>query len=548
MQYGWLRRGLAGGAFAALGGVALVQVFPVYFRADDALHLEWASSHPNPLAAFVPAQATVLGVFRPLQSLAWWSLYRLFGLRPEPYQLLVTLLFIACLDLFVRLGRRMFSKDAAWWSLGAFLTFFPYLISVAFWFSDLSFLLESVLMLAAVIFLMEALAGRVRFAWGVGAYLLAVLAKEPAAFIVPAAGAALLLAEWRGLESGVRRKGTVVMAGLAATGVAAVLLHPSLRGRQGALLAGGWSGFGAFVGERWQLYANQLLAGAGAGLVALALLAVWLRIRPDGGPRTLGIWVPIATALGAALLLRRTPGLGVAVMLACLLAQVVLRRREGVGAVWFAVPFLGLLTIAFAVRTYLFEAAFGLALVAGTTLAELATEVWAGLRRMPRTAVTVLTGALVLTLIFGGPPLVASVRTRLAALELVSAARLNFRHVVSRLLESECPPGPVVVVDYADMGLDYARDIVPLPDIQKAQRQKTMMAHELAAYLRVAGRHDLTVVTLSEFMRLPVGTGALLVVMNTTEDGMVGGLLGQRHLLVESIRRGELARLYRVVR
>ena len=98
------------------------------------------------------------------------------------------------------------------------------------------------------------------------------------------------------------------------------------------------------------------------------------------------------------------------------------------------------------------------------------------------------------------------------------------------------------------MGLDYARDIVPLPDIQKAQRQKTMMAHELAAYLRVAGRHDLTVVTLSEFMRLPVGTGALLVVMNTTEDGMVGGLLRQRHLLVESVRRGELARLYRVVR
>ena len=207
MRYGWLRRGLAAGAVAALGALALVLVFPVYFRADDALHLEWASSHPNPLAAFVPAQATVLGVFRPLQSLAWWSLYRLFGLRPEPYQLLVTLLFLACLGLFVRLARRMFSTDAAWWSLGAFLTFFPYLISVVFWFSDLSFLLEGVLMLAAVIFLMEALAGRVCFAWGVGAYLLAVLAKEPVAFIVPAAGAALLLAEWRGLEGGVRRKG-----------------------------------------------------------------------------------------------------------------------------------------------------------------------------------------------------------------------------------------------------------------------------------------------------------------------------------------------------
>src|SRR3972149_9978171 len=121
MRYGWLRHGLAAGAVAALGALALVLVFPVYFRADDALHLEWASSHPNPLAAFVPAKATVLGVFRPLQSLAWWSLYRLFGLRPEPYQLLVTLLFLACLGLLVRLSRGVFSAGQGRGALGAFL-------------------------------------------------------------------------------------------------------------------------------------------------------------------------------------------------------------------------------------------------------------------------------------------------------------------------------------------------------------------------------------------------------------------------------------------
>jgi hypothetical protein len=548
MRLGWLSRAAAAAAAAVVGALALVRIVPVYFRADDALYLQWANSHPSPLAAFVHSQATVLGVFRPLQTLAWWSLWRVFGLRPEPYQLLVTFLFLACLGLLVRLARRLFSVGAGWWSLAAFLGFFPYLISVVFWFSDLSFLLESVLMLAAINLLVEALVGRVAFAWAVGAYLLAVLAKEPAAFVVPAAGAALLLADWRETSEVLRKRGAVVVAGLGAAAAAVALLHPSLRGRQGAPLTAGWSGLEGFVGERWDLYATQVLGGAGAGLVAVAILGVWLQLRPRDGARTLTLWLPVAATLVAALLLGRAPALGAAVMVACLLGQVALRQREGVGATWFVVPFLGLLTVSFAVRTYLFEAAFGLALVAGATLAELAREASADLRRMPRTAVAVLTGVLALTLTVAGPRLVGGVHTRLAALGLVSAARLNFRDAVGTLLDPSLATHPVVVVDYADLGLDYVRDILPLLDVEKARRQKTMMSHELTAFLKVAGRRDPTVVPLSAFLHLPAGTRAVLVVMNRSEDNFVGGLALQRELVAESVRRGEIARVYRVVR
>ena len=548
MQSRWVGRGLAAGGVAALGGLALVWAFPVYFRADDALHLEWASGHPNPLAAFMPGQASLLGVFRPLQNLAWWSMFRIFGLRPEPYQLLVTLLFLACLGLLVRLGRRLFSSGAGWCSLAAFLVFFPYLVSVVFWFSDLSFLLESALMLGAINLLVEAFAGRVGFGWAGLAYVLAVLAKEPAAFIVPAASGALLLADWGRLDLRLRMRGLATVATLLAVGAAAAVLHPSLHGRRGALLVGGWGGLAAFVGERWQAYSSHLISGVGAGLVALALLGVWLHLRPRHGPRSLTIWIPAVAAAGAAVLLRGVPSIATAVMVGALLAQVGLRRREGVGAVWFAVPLVGLLTIDFVVRTYLFEAAFGLALVAGATLVGLLSEVWADRRRMPKALVLVLTLALGLAAAVATPRLADHLRTRLTALELVSAARLNFRDMVAALLAPACPPDAIVVVDYGDMGLDYTRDILPLPDIEKARRQKTMMTHELAAFLGVAGGHPREVMTLSAFMRLPPGTRALLVVMNSTEDALVHTLLLQQRVLVERVRRGELARVYGAVR
>jgi hypothetical protein len=548
MRFGRLSRPLAAGALAILGAVALVRALPVYFRADDALYLQWASRHPSPLAAFSPVQASMIGVFRPLQNLAWWSLWRVFGLHPEPYQLLVTLLFLACLGLLVRLGRRLFSPGAGWCSLIAFLAFFPYLVSVVFWFSDLSFLMESVLMLAAVNLLVEAVAGRVSFTWAVGAYVLSVLAKEPAAFIVPAAGAALLLAEWRETGTRLRRRGAMVVVGLAAAGAAVALLHPSLGERQAALGTSGWGELVAFAGERWRFYATQLTAGAGAGLVALAVLALWARVRPRDGSRVLTVWLPVAVAFGIGVLLRGAPTLATALTVICLLGLIAQRRREGVGGAWFFVPFLGLLTISFAVRTYLFEAAFGLALVAGATLAELAAEAWADLRRVRRAAVAGLACALVVALALAGARLGAGVGTRLAVLQVVSAARLNFRDAVGALLGPPITVGPVVVVDYADMGLDYVRDIVPLPDLEKARRQKTMMSHELAAFLEVAGAHAAEVVTLSTFMRLPAGSPALLVVMNTGEDRFVAGLPFQRHLVFESVRGGEVARVYRVVR
>jgi hypothetical protein len=535
---------LAVGGAAALGALALVLAFPVFFRADDALYLQWAATHADPIAAFLPSQATIIGVFRPLQDLAWWVLYRLFGLHPLPYQLVNTLLLATCLLLLADLGRRLFSPAAGWWAVAAVVVFFPYLMTVAFWFSDLSFLLETVLMLAAVCLLARALAGEVAFAWGAGAYVLAVLAKEPAAFIVPAAAAALLLVEGPDVPPRRRRRGAPVVGGLMVAAVVIALVHPSLRARQ-VTLGAAWSDLVRAVGVRWGEYSAQLFSGVGAGLAALVVLSVW-----GAANRRLGRGrqpaLALAAALAAALFAQRFPSWGGVLLVTGLAALVVLRRREGVGAVWFVVPFTGLTTVTFVVRTYLFEAAFGLALVAGPVLAEWGGGAWRRARRAPRAAALVCSAVVIAAVpLLGGRVLGAS-RAQLATLRLVSNSRLNFRDAAATVAREAPHWSRVAVVDYADMGLDYARDILPLPDVGKAQRQKTMMSGELAAFLAVAGRPDLKVVTASELVRLPSGAGALLVVMNRTEDAFAATLPIARHLVFEAVRDGEAAMVYRV--
>jgi hypothetical protein len=233
-------------------------------------------------------------------------------------------------------------------------------------------------------------------------------------------------------------------------------------------------------------------------------------------------------------------------MSAGLLGPIVLRRREGVGAAWFLVPFAGLLTVTFVVRTYLFEAAFGLALVAGSMLAELGAEAWGRARRAPRAAVAAGVVILAVGVAVSGRGAVAGVRSRLAALAAVSDARLDFRDAVGAVGRSAARGERVAVLDYADMGLDYARDVVPRPDLEKAHRQKTMMSHELAAFLSVAGRPDLEVTTVAELLRLPAGSEALLLVMNRAEDAFAAALPLTRRLLFEAARGGEAARVYRV--
>ena len=537
-------------AWPGLAGLAAciwIWMFPVYFRADDARWLDWASAHANPLAALVPAQATVIDVFRPVQNLTWWVMFRAFRVHPAPYQFVVTALFIACLALLGRVASRIFSRAAGWWSVASFLVIFPYLASVTLWFSDLSYLIETVLMLAAIDLVAGFVAGRVALPWVITVYGLAVLAKEPALVVVPSVAVALLVSNGREPSRIFPRHATYGILALVAFGVLVVFLHPSLSARQGIRSDTGLTGAIGFAVHRWQFYSTCLVSGAGAVGIAVAVWSAWRALVPREG-RIAGTYLPLASSLGAAWFLRGWPSVATLAIVACVALQLLLRRREAAAGVWFAVPLLGLLSISFMVRTYLFEAAFGFALWVGVALADLTRGLKSDQRGTWSRGGVVAGLAALVALIAVGPHITAGVRENLRTVREVSAARENFRKVVEALCDRRFPGSTVVVVDYPDMGLDYFRDIVPLSDLEKARRQKTMAAPEFALFLRVAGRSDHTVITLGEFLRRPPGAAAVLVLMNRAEDAFLTSQPIERRVVAEATASEEIALLQRAVR
>jgi hypothetical protein len=498
----------------------IVWRYPVYFRADDAYYLEWAAAHYSPLSAFNPAEAELFSTVRPLQNLAWWGLYRLCGLNPWPYQLVLTLLFGFSFVFFYRLVRVAFSRPVALFSLLAYGGVFYYLTYVVFWFSDLTFALEILLLNLSLLLLVRAASGKGRyFIFGILAWLGAVLAKEPSALIVPLVLAGYLLVQWRRGDLPRFRRSAFIAGAMLGAGLLWVMFNPYVHGRQTLAGAPGVESSFAYAAARWRFYAGYLGGRAGVLLWAATFYLALRRLLPLS--RLGGLWkfcLPLVGGAALALVLRPAPAVALAVLLAAFV-PLLLRRDPAVpGIVWFGVPLLGLMTVSFVVRTYLLEASFGAALIMGVALAEWGERLrwrrWALPPSVKAAAAALAAGATVLAAVFFAPRAAG----KLGVLRVVSDTRQNFREVVEYLREnSDERSVNLVVVDYEDMGLSYDRDILPLADGPKAHRQKTMTGDELQRFLRVAGRENIRVRNCGWLRENPRAENVLVFIMNGSE-------------------------------
>ncbi|MGD8718887.1 MAG: glycosyltransferase family 39 protein [Candidatus Zixiibacteriota bacterium] len=518
----------------------LVWRYPVYFRADDAYFLEWAAEHDSPLAAFDPARAEIFSTIRPAVNLAWWGMYRLFGLNPLPYHLVLSLLFTFSFVIFYRLVEAAFSRRVAVASLLAYGCAFYYLCSVVFWFSDLTFALETFLLNLALLWLFRGAAGKVRYlAFGAIAWAGAVLTKEPSVIIGPLVLSALLLTRWHRPTTASFRRAAVVAGVMLGVGVLWVVLNPYLHGRQLWAGAGGAESFYPYAAARWRFYAAYLYGQFGVLLWVATFYLVLRRLPPLS--RLDDAWksaLPLVGGAALALALRPIPAVALLVLFAAFVPLLLCRDRATPGVVWFAVPILGLTTISFTVRTYLWEASFGAALVMGVAFSEwvdaAAWRRW--MRSWPRraAAAALALGVLVGAGIFCGP-LIAG---KLEVLRVVSDTRRNFRGAAEYLIRDAGGEDlDLVVVEYEDMGLDYHRDILPLADGPKAHRQKTMTGDELGRFLRVAGKENVRVRDFAWFRRNPAAPNVLIFIMNRGELGYVADT-GLRMDVVYSAERG----------
>ena len=536
--------------------LVLTLMFPVYFHWDDVDYLHWARRHPNPLAVFHPS-STLFGTFRPMLLLTWWTQFRLFHLESPYYQFILSFLYGSSFVLFYMFLRRLYNARAALMSLAGYVVVFFPLGYIIFWYSDLSFVQELFWIQASLVLLHLALVDRgKRYLWGLPCYLMAFLSKEPSIIIVTSTLVLITWARWKELPDWARRRMTWLLPVIGLSGMIWLLVSPAPSSRQGILDTQSLSDALAYAVERWHFYAGHLMAHGGFLLWASVFFLLGTSLlgkrrlngasgssRPlNGGLALLLLVVSVAVSF----LLRREPGAALVVLLVAGIATSLLRREVAPGMAWGFLLLLALMGVNGHVRTYLVESSFGFAIVLGLAGDEIARSLPL-IRRVQASRALKIAGAATAVALMAFAVSSGPAKSKLRALEIVSANRQNFREITEYLVAH--PPSPdtrIAVVNYSDMDLGYRRGILAMPDEQKGGLQKTIEPHAIPLWLDLNGVPGIEVyITMKDYFEDPADS-CYLWIMNNHEKKYVDGLGLEMDLLFETRRRGEGAWLYRL--
>jgi hypothetical protein len=516
---------------AALSAAALLPLLglPVYFRTDDVHWLGWAASHPNPLSAFDPGE-NLFGYYRPMPTLLWWVLFRLFGFEPLGYQLVLGALGVATMVPLFRIGARLVGHRP-WGGATAVALFhlvaLP-LLYYYFWFSALTFAVEMLFLALALDALTDGrtVPGRpVRF---VIFALLAGLSKQPALLVIPAVAIPMLIA-----APGPARDRLRWGVGISAVALLLMGVTPFVAQRPEALgrLAGGE--LLEYVSARWNFYAGVLLRGP-AGPLAAAAAVVALTGTRRFGP-ALGA-AAIGLALGGAFRVL-PPGPALVPWLILLSAAAWRSAPSRPWLIGFLVPSAALLGVDFHVSTYLLEPLLALVPALLLWLGPLVTP--AGERIEPlavrwRTPLTIAAPALALLLTALG-------HDRAGPIVQMRDVRAVFREAVAHVRAEVGPGATIGYLTYEELGESYA-EIRAKPLDRRVERHKTMNGPQLDKFLGLVGRTDLAVVPMGE---LPGQGETWLLGVNAEEIEVLAARPGAREVR-RFERGGARAALFRV--
>lgn len=536
--------------FTIVSALAITSFFPVYFRNDDSVYLSWVCHHDNPLSAFDRAQAPLFAVFRPLQNLTWWLLYHAFGLNPWPYQIVVTILYGLAFVFFYKLVLLLFSQRVALISLAAHVCIFFYLAYVIFWFSDLTFILEMLLMNLGLYLLVRAMQRRSTLLWGILAYVGAIWSKEPSILITPAVISGYLASDWKSLDRRGRTRGLMLVGLLLGIAILWIAFNRHLGGRKGVDFSSGLQAVAAFLVERLAFYGRYLTSDLGI-IIWISTLFLGLRCLIGGsqGQPLRHLYLPLVLSIIVSAAIMPADSMAPILLFLAFIPILARRRRESAAVLWFALPFAGITTLIFMNRTYMLEASFGIAIVVGAGLAEIWSGLAADLRRLrPRVkrlilVVTTVVACLCVVTVGRG------VGGKLEALQVVSEKRRNFREVFDFIRSNPSElRGHLVLIEYEDMGtsLDH---VLARGDLEKAHLQKTMdTVDNLQRFMSVAGAGEVPIHNLQWFLENENVEECALFVMSSHEQEFLDGLDLTKELLYAAERTREAAYLYAVKR
>ncbi len=524
-------------------------LFPVYFREDDTLYLEYAyNNYDNLLSAFIPQKAILADMHRPMQNITWLLLFNIFGLNPFPYQVFCTFLYGLSFILFFKFLKLVFNKQIAFLSVISYMAIFFNLGYIIFWFSDLSYIVELFFINLSFYLIIKAIQMDKQYLWGVLVYILGVLSKEPVALIVPLGVLGYLITDWKNL-GGKKIKRLRLAIYMCIFGIIYLFLNPCIKYRIGINLHSDISQAIDFFIYRWFMYSDYLYSGTGIVIwITIIYITMKCLFHSQAFLRGKTFFFILLGSVIISILLRVYTEYALVVLFLCLFILTVKRHRTLIGIMWFAFSLLGIMAITTVVKTLLIEASFGIAIVVGVAMNDIIDHFkieWKQYSEKVKRVFNVFIGIiLICCIILSG---LFFFNKYIKVLDIVSANRQNFKNVIQYMMESfQKDSSFVFIVNYEMMGLKK-EDILYLPNQEKAHRQKTMNRDDLRRMFYLLKNENIRVINLGDFVGNEFPEGSYLLIMNNYENSFIKNLPIQKELIFESKSHGESAFIYHIL-
>ena len=465
----------------------LPSLFPVYFRMDDALWLYMVSTN-SLFDILLPFKGIIFGLYKPVINLIWFFNYRLWGINPYMYQLLLNLLFFGSLFFFYKFLKEVFDNNIATIFPFCFLAIFTDFLYILFWFSDYTFTTELFFMsLSLFLFFSGFKKNKFRIFLGYICMILAFFSKDPSVIIIPVVLFTYFIFHPKKIHPFKNKFHEILFLTIIALTVICYLMF-FFTGKTRVDVS---YNIAMFV-KRGLFYTRELTKGI-RGIVTLIAL-MYLIINKFSHKHILNF-------LGSIILLIGFKYLNVQhiVIILFLIILFFVRKELRFAVAWILSIFSGLLTISFLNKTYLLELMFGLNIIICFFIYSIFQDFYLLYKEKQKYSLYFKTLSIISILIVSLVAIKIS-HSYLQNLERLVSVRATFKEGVNYIINSIPFSSTVYILEYEDLGFKGRRDIRlrTMPMQKKIEIQKTMDRYYLQKFLKVLGRKDIKVKKISK--------------------------------------------------
>ncbi len=343
---------------------------PLSFRLDDFNWVYFAIQHPN--ITNVISASNFENHYRPVVGVIWWLGFKLWGINPLGYQLVLDATFLGSMIFLYKLGELFHGKIAGVFSFFSFIVCFGYLLSILFWLSDLiktsCLFFMSIGLFFLLKYIKENQQNKKNLFIGIIFSLLAMFTRETAIIIIPlVVGFYYASQNENRLKNLLNYKSLAILGTILGVTFVSIFMFDPLKTQILNMINSSFSI--SFIGERLFYYFKNIFSGlSGPILIFMASSIIVIKLfKRLTFKRILFLlcFVFLITFLGYL-----NSFVGIIFLIVLLLSGFYFANNsQKVFLLWFWGGIIPLLFFDFITTTYITEATFGLSIYIGITVA-----------------------------------------------------------------------------------------------------------------------------------------------------------------------------------